>query len=46
MYTADETGQMFLSLQTLNGPRMSVWSLIEVTKFLLSEGFKFVMTER
>ena len=46
MYTAGERGRMFLSLQTFNGLRMSVRSLIEVTKFLLSEVFEFVLTER
>ena len=46
VYTPDERRRMFLSLQTFNGLRMSVRSLIQVTKFLLSEGFEFVLTER
>ena len=37
---------MFLSLQTFNGLKMSVRSLIAVTKFLLEQGFEFVLTER
>jgi hypothetical protein len=45
-YTADERGRMFLSLQTFNGLKMSVRSLIAVTKFLLEQGFEFVLTER
>jgi tRNA G26 N,N-dimethylase Trm1 len=35
---------MFLSLQTFNGLKMSVRSLIAVTKFLLEQGFEFVKT--
>ena len=46
VHTADEKGRMFLSLQTFNGLRMSARSLIQVTKFLLSEGFEFVLTEK
>ena len=45
-YTADERGRMFLSLQTFNGLKMSVRSLIAVTKVLLEQGFEFVLTER
>ena len=37
---------MFLSMQTYNGLEMTVKSAIAITKFLLSEGFEFVLTER
>ena len=45
-FTDDERGRMFLSMQTYNGLKMTVKSAIAVTKFLLSEGFEFVLTER
>ena len=37
---------MFLSLQTYEGMQMTVYSVIEVTKFLLSKGMAFVLTNR
>ena len=45
-FTNNERGRMFLSIQTYNGLRMTVKSAIATTKFLLSEGFEFVLTER
>ena len=45
-FSEDEKGRMFLSIQTYNGLKMTVTSAIAVTKFLLSEGFEFVLTER
>ena len=45
-FTDDERGRMFLSMQTYNGLKMSVKSAIAITKFLLSKGFEFVLTER
>ena len=36
--------KMFLSLQTYEGLQMTVYSVIEVTKFLLSKGMAFVLT--
>ena len=37
---------MFISWQTYEGLQISVYSPIEATKFLLTEGFEFVLTER
>ena len=37
---------MFLSQQTFNGFKITVTSLVEVTKFLLAQGFEFVLSER
>ena len=46
IYTADEKSKMFLSLQTYKGLKIYVHSHIEAIQFLLSEGFKYVLTER
>lgn len=45
-FSEDEKGRMFLSTQTFYGLKMTVASAIAVTKFLLGEGFEFVLTER
>ncbi len=45
-YTPDERQRMFLSSQTYEGLKITVNSHIEVIKFLLAEGFKYVLTER
>ena len=45
-YTADARQRMFLSGQTYEGFVISVHSHVDVIKFLLSEGFKYVLTER
>ena len=37
---------MFISLQTYEGLHITVNSLIEVTKFLLTSGMSFLLTER
>ena len=37
---------MFISWQTYEGFQISVFSVIETTKFLLQEGMEFVLTER
>lgn len=37
---------MFLSGQTYEGLKITVYSVIEATKFLLGEGIEFVLTER
>ena len=37
---------MFLSLQTYEGLQITVYSVIEVTKFLLSKGMAFVLSNR
>jgi hypothetical protein len=45
-FSPDERGKMFLSLQTYEGLKMSVYSHIEGIKFLLGEGFQYVLSER
>ena len=45
-YSPDERGKMFLSVQTYNGLKISVNSHVEVIKFLLGQGFQYVLTER
>ena len=45
-FTAVEREKMFLSHQTYQGFKISVNSHIEAIKFLLSEGFKYVLSER
>ena len=46
-FSEDDKGmRMFLSIQTFNGPKMTVTPAVAVTQFLLSEGFEFVLTER
>ena len=45
-FTAAEREKMFLSNQTYEGFKISANSHVEVIKFLLSEGFSYVLTER
>ena len=45
-FTPVEREKMFLSHQTYQGFKISVHSHIEAIKFLLSEGFKYVLSER
>ena len=45
-FSADNRGKMFLSIQTYNGLKMSVYSHIEAIQFLLAEGFQYVLSER
>ena len=45
-YTADARQKMFLSCQTYEGLVISVSPHIDAIKFLLLEGFKYVLTER
>ena len=45
-FSGDDRSRMFLSLQTYKGLQITVHSLIEVVKFLLSEGIEFVLSER
>ena len=45
-YTADARQEMFLSCQTYEGLVISGNSHIDAIKFLLSEGFKYVLAER
>ena len=45
-FTQNTKARMFLSWQTYEGIKITVNSLIEGTKFLLAEGFQYVLTER
>ena len=45
-YTPDDRNRMFLSSQTYEGLKITVNSHVEIIKFLLAEGFKYVLTER
>lgn len=45
-YSSDDRGKMFLSLQTYKGLKISVYSHIGAIKFLLAEGFQYVLSER
>ena len=45
-YSADARQRMFLSGQTYKGLVISVNSHVDIIKFLLTEGFKYVLTER
>ena len=45
-FTPAEREKMFLSNQTYEGFKISANSHVEAIKFLLSEGFSYVLTER
>ena len=45
-FPPDAKGRMFISLQTYQGFQITIYSVIEVTKFLLNQGAEFVLTER
>ena len=45
-FTQNARSRMFISWQTYEGLQISVYSLIEAAKFLLTEGFEFVLSER
>ena len=45
-FSDDDRGHMFLSIQTFTGLKITVNSVIALTRFLLSERFEFVLTER
>ena len=45
-FTQNARSKMFLSWQTFVGFEVTTYSVIEVVKFLLSEGMAFVLTER
>ena len=45
-YTPDERQKMSLSVQTYEGLKIAVYSHIDAIRFLLSKGFKFVLSER
>jgi hypothetical protein len=45
-FSPDARGKMFISLQTYQGFQITTYSVIEATKFLLSQGVEFIPTER
>ncbi|KAK3754384.1 hypothetical protein QZH41_002038 [Actinostola sp. cb2023] len=45
-FTQNAKNRMFISWQTFEGFKITVYSAIEVTKFLLAEGMEYVLTER
>ena len=45
-FTQNARSKIFLSWQTFEGFEITTYSVIEVVKFLLSEGMEFVLTER
>ncbi|KAJ8025305.1 Transposable element P transposase [Holothuria leucospilota] len=45
-FNKNAQSQMFISKQTFDGFKITVYSLIAATKFLLSEGMEFVLSER
>ena len=45
-FTQNAKGRMFISWQTYEGLKITTYSVIEVVKFLLQEGFEKVLTER
>ena len=45
-YSADERQKLFLSQQTYEGLKISVYSHIKAITFLLAEGFEYVLTKR
>jgi hypothetical protein len=45
-FSDDARGKMFLSMQTYEGLKISVFSHVEAIKFLPENGFKYVLSER
>ena len=45
-FTKDEQSKMFISYQTFDGFQITTYSMIECTKFLLTEGMEYILTER
>jgi hypothetical protein len=45
-YAANDRGKMFLSTQTSEGLKISIYSHIEAIQFLLAQGFQYVLSER
>ena len=45
-FSKNARARMFLSWQTHEGFKITVYSVIEATKFLLAEGMEYVLTER
>jgi hypothetical protein len=46
VYSTDDRGKMFLSIQTYTGLKTSIHAHIEAIRFLLAEGFQYVLSER
>ena len=46
IFSKDGRAKMFISQQTYQGLKITIYSLIEVAKFLLSEGLQFVLSEK
>lgn len=45
-FTKNAKSRMFISWQSFEGLQMTVYSMIEVTRYLLQNGFRYVMTNR
>lgn len=45
-FSPQQKQNMFISWQTYEGLKMTSYSLIQAVRFLLKEGFKFILTER
>lgn len=45
-YTSNDRARMFISSQTYNGIKISVYSLVEVTQYLLNTGMDFVLSNK
>ena len=45
-FSLNVQSKMFISWQTFEGFKITTNAIVEVTKFLLSEGVEFVLTER
>ena len=45
-YSSNDKERMFISTQTYEGFKISVYSHIEAIKFLLAQGFQYVLSER
>lgn len=46
VFSDDARARMFISQQTYKGMKITVHSLIQAVKFLLSEGMEYVLSER
>jgi len=45
-FSKEDRDRMFLSAQTYEGLKITVYSVIEATKFLLQNGMQYVLTEK
>ena len=46
IFTQTEKGKMFLAWQTFEGIQITIFSLIEMVKYLLEQGMPFALSER